>query len=76
MKIDEIGLDPNRDYMDPYHTNIHGAIKYTRFVASYLVKEYGLTDKKELSEYASFEKAWQEYREELSPYILSEELTA
>ena len=43
--LDEIGLRPEKDYYDDYHTNIHGALKITDYLAQYLLDNYTFPEK-------------------------------
>ena len=72
-KYDEIGLDLSTDYYDKKHNNIHGAIKSTKYIAEYLVKEYGFRDKRGDAAYASWDASWELYSKELSPYVVDVE---
>lgn len=42
--VDEIGINPSTDYKDDRHLNHRGATKTTRWLASYLHREYDLAD--------------------------------
>ncbi len=66
-KVNEIGFDFSQDYYNVGHTNIHGAAKYTHFVANYLLENYNITDKRDNPEYADFDAAYEEY----APYVNS-----
>lgn len=68
--LGEIGLDYTQDYWDRGHTNIHGAVKYTRFLAEYLLEQYHFTDKRGDPAYADFDAAMEEYLPVISPYLL------
>lgn len=70
---EEIGLNTQTDYYNRKHTNIHGALKVTDFLAQYLVKEYGFTDKRGEAAYASWEESWKLYQKELAPYVTEAE---
>lgn len=41
---EEMELDFSRDFADSGHVNVLGAEKYTKFLGSYLVENYGLSD--------------------------------
>ena len=43
---DKIEVDFAMDFYNVGHMNTHGAIKFTRYLADYLVKTYGLEDKR------------------------------
>lgn len=44
--FDEIGLDDKTDFYNSTHTNIHGALKITDYLAKYLIDNYGFEDKR------------------------------
>ena len=66
---DELGLDPSTDYYDNLHTNVHGAIKITDYLAKYLVEHYNLTDKRGQHEYESWDSAYKLYTQAIAPYV-------
>ena len=43
--VDAMGLDFKNDYYDYYHTNIHGTIKYSIFLANILAENCGFEGK-------------------------------
>lgn len=59
--LEEIGLDLTKDYYNERHTNIHGAIKVTDYVAKYLVENYGFEDKRGDPAYSSWDEAYDKY---------------
>ena len=65
-----LGLDLTQDFYNEGHTNIHGSLKYTRYLAGYLMEYYGLTDKRGDSRYASWDKACAQYASTLNAYTL------
>lgn len=72
--MDDIGLDPTKDYMNRAHANIHGAIKYTDYLARYLVENYGFTDKRGNPAYSSWDDAYSRYTLECAgPNVLDVE---
>ena len=62
--IEDMELDITTDYYNPKHTNIHGAIKYTDYLAQYLVENYGFEDKRGDPAYSSWDEAHETYTEE------------
>lgn len=40
---DEIGIDPNTDFYNPFHCNIYGAEKVTSYLGQYLTDHYDLS---------------------------------
>ena len=66
---DEIGLDLEYDFYDKYHTNIHGSLKYTDYVAEYLISQYGLNDRRGDPEYQDFDDAFSAYKPYTDPFL-------
>ena len=65
---EEIGIDFSTDYYDGgSHTNASGAEKCTVFLGNYLKEHYDFLDKREYTEYGSWDEAyyyWQECQKE------------
>lgn len=74
-KIDDIGLDFKTDYYAPAHTNLHGALKATDYIAEYLTENYAFTDKRGDPAYESWDEAYYKYLEIIKPYLSEEELS-
>ncbi len=72
-KIEEIGLDFKTDYYNRGHCNVHGAIKITNYMSKYLMKEFGLKDKRGDKKYEAWDKAFKKYYDEQLESRLSEE---
>lgn len=53
---EEIGLDYAADFYDYSHGNYSGTVKFTSWLADYLISVYEIPDRRELSDYAH----WQE----------------
>lgn len=70
--LEETGLDPQTDYSDPNHTNIHGAIKFTDYLSQYILDHYDFP--KRSGGYESWDKAYDKYKEIIIPYLTDEEL--
>ena len=70
----EIGMDLKKDYYDQVHMNIHGSIKFTKYMGELMVQKYGFEDKRGQSGYESWEKAFDKYREVIGPYVMDFEL--
>ena len=68
--MEETGFDLTQDFYDPGHTNIHGAAKYTHFVARYLQEHYGFSDKRGDPDYQDFDAAYEEYKPFFAPFVL------
>lgn len=60
-KAGEIGLDPEREYYNENHTNVHGAVKVTKYICEYLIEEYGFEDKRGDPAYAGWNQAYLDY---------------
>ena len=69
-RMKELGIDPVLDFYDSKHNNVHGALKYTRYVTNYLVENYGFTDKRGQAGYESWDAASEIYYARTSPYLL------
>lgn len=67
--FDELGIDTSMDYYDFQHTNIHGSLKYSKYLAEYLMEHYGLKANKD----AEFDKAYLNYYQMIKDYILDVE---
>lgn len=73
--VEQIGLDFAHDYYNEYHTNLHGAIKTTEYLAHYLTEQYNFQDKRGDPAYLSWDEAYERYAEKISPYALEFEYT-
>jgi hypothetical protein len=63
---DEIGIVFEEDFADyGSHTNAVGAEKCTAFLEEYLTEHYTFTDKRSDEAYASWDKAYQDWQEEM-----------
>ena len=69
-KLDEIGLETKKDYYNETHTNIHGSVKFTRYLSQYLVENYGFRDKRGEEAYSSWEEGRKAYAAYLDPQVL------
>ena len=63
-------IDLTSDYYNPGHTNVHGSIKYTDYVARYLIDKYGFEDKRGDERYESWDEALENYNKKTAPYVL------
>ena len=66
-KLDEMYLDPTRDFYDIKHTNVHGSIKYTDYIINHFIKKYNL---KTGIQDESFDKAYDKYIDYIGYSIL------
>lgn len=55
---EKLDLDFSRDYYDARHVNYLGAVKYTRFLSSYLDKHYSLDHYRNKEDYTFWETAY------------------
>lgn len=70
--FDKIGLNDKTDFYNSGHTNIHGALKITDYLAKYLVENCELSEKS--GGYKSWDEAYVLYSEIVRPYLTEEEL--
>lgn len=73
-KADELHIDLETDYYNENHTNVHGAIKFTDYIANYLLDEYKFEDKRNDEEYVSWNESFEEYSKIIAPYVPDFEL--
>ncbi len=71
----EMGVQLNQDYSDKGHFNVHGAVKFTNFFASYLVEHYGFSDKRGQKGWESWDDSVGLYAAKINEYVLPLELT-
>lgn len=70
-KADEIGIDFAVDYYNNSHTNMHGALKTSRYLTEYLMEQYDFDDKRGNPEYADWDEAYLRYYYEcLEPNLI------
>lgn len=69
-KLQETGIEPAKDYYNDHHTNIHGSIKFTRYLADYLVANYGFGNKRGDARYESWEAGRKKYSGYMDGYVL------
>ncbi len=67
---DEIGLDLTQDFYNNYHTNIHGSVKFTSYLSTYLTEHYDIKDKRGDPAYASWDAGYKKYTPFLKKYTL------
>lgn len=67
--VDEIALNTKKDYYNKNHTNLHGSIKVTDYIARYLIENYGFEDKRGQEEYSDWTEAASKYYEKISKYL-------
>ena len=69
--IDETGIQTETDFYNVTHTNVHGAIKHTDYLAQYLVDNYGFTDKRGQPGWESWDESVDLFTAEIAPYTLA-----
>lgn len=72
--VNEIGLDFSVDYYNNDHTNVHGSIKATEFLAKYLYENYGFEDKRGSRDYISWDESVEKFHHIIAPYVIPVEL--
>ena len=73
-ETDAIGFDLTQDYYNLEHSNIHGACKFTDYLAKYLIGRFDLKDHRGDPAYASWDEAWEKYTHVIAPFLLQCEL--
>lgn len=63
--MDEIGLNVNTCFYDQAHLNYHGATLYTDFMADYIMKNYGLEDRRGDKKYSNWDKSYDKLMKDL-----------
>lgn len=61
--IDSLEMDFASDFYNAMHCNIHGSLKFTYALGSYLMENYGFRDKRGDPAYASWDRAAEDYTE-------------
>ncbi len=69
-KLQQTGIEPARDYYNDHHTNVHGSIKFTRYLADYLVANYGFQNKRGDARYESWDAGREKYSGYMDGYVL------
>lgn len=69
-KTDDMGIDRTFDFYNTQHTNIHGSIKYTHYMARYLIETYGFTDKREDENYSDWNEMAPRYQAQVANRVL------
>ena len=73
-QIDTLQLDLQKDYYNRTHTNVHGSVKFTRFVSEYLIETFGFENKKDNPDYADWNNVYASYLPLVSRYLVDFEL--
>lgn len=72
--VEDMGLDLTQDYYNDKHMNVHGSLKFTRYLCEYLIEHYGLENRRWISGYASWDEAWTRYSALAAPWMLDIEV--
>lgn len=64
------GLDLEQDFYNEGHTNVHGSVKYTQYLAEYLMENYGFQSKHGDEAYASWDEGYAQYKNTLNRHVL------
>ncbi|MBQ9316471.1 MAG: hypothetical protein IJ203_06575 [Atopobiaceae bacterium] len=67
-----IGLDPATDFWNPRHTNSHGSIKYTDYLARYITDTYIIPDRRSDERYAEWNETSKRYEQFLMTHNVRE----
>lgn len=71
--IEEIQINPEKDLLEASHLNYYGSIKYTDYLAQWLVNHYRIPDRRGNVRYQNWEESSKKFRHlELYGRVLSE----
>ena len=56
-----IGIDPKKDFIDPYHMNMYGGRKVMEHLIPYIIKHYNIPNRKNDPKYASWNEDYIKY---------------
>ena len=65
-----MNLYPSADYWNPRHTNAHGSIKYTDYLANYIMQHYTIDDRRGDELYAGFDVVSERYKDFLMAHTI------
>ena len=65
-----MGMDLTRDYYNSKHTNLHGSLKFTRWLCEYLIRHYCMKDRRGSDGYESWNRAWARFSDLAAPWML------
>lgn len=68
--FDDVGIEIKYDFKDAKHVNIHGAQKYTKYLAAYLQKKYGFKDQRKKPGSPDWDEAVKKYYGVISQHTL------
>ena len=64
------GIQPAIDFYNEQHTNVHGSLKVSKYLADYLAENYAFTDKRGLPGWESWDESVELYNDVIGPYTL------
>ena len=68
-EIDQMNLDPNRDYYNSGHLNMDGQLKATRYIAKKINQDYGLNKNGHSEDItAHWDREYEEYQKVFAYY--------
>ena len=67
-----MNLNPNTDFWNPRHTNAHGSIKYTDYLANYIMQHYTIEDRRGDELYSEFDATSKRYKDFLVAHTVRE----
>lgn len=68
-EIDQMNLDPNRDYYNSGHLNMDGQLKATRYIAKKINQDYGLNKNRHSEDItAHWDREYEEYQKVFAYY--------
>lgn len=73
-KTAEIGLNPETDYLNGAHTNIHGALKVTDYMSEYLLNNCSFVEENPDAGNSSWDSAYDRYCQMVLQYLTPEEI--
>ena len=74
-RMEEMQIRMDTDFHDENHLNVHGAIKYTDYLARYLQETYGFSDRRGEAGMESWDRSVSLYMDVIGAYCLDIERT-
>lgn len=69
-EFEKTGIQTDTDFYNDRHTNVHGSLKFSKYLGDYLVEHYGFEDKRGQPEWESWDKSWESYLSYIAPQCL------
>lgn len=60
--INDMNIDYNTDFYNPYHLNVYGSTKYTLYFSKYLYEHYNLPNHKDDKKYISWAESYLKFK--------------